>query len=68
MRSNTKIQCKYTKKMDNNSISDFKEMFQSYKIYRIKYIIKLIIISTELSGWPDPRKQAETPCFASFKH
>uniref|UniRef100_A0A2P2NNE7 Uncharacterized protein n=1 Tax=Rhizophora mucronata TaxID=61149 RepID=A0A2P2NNE7_RHIMU len=24
--------------------------------------------STLLSGCPDPRKQAETPCFDSFKH
>ena len=47
MRANTKKKSRYTKKMDNNPISDCKEMFQSYKIYRIKYIIKLIIISRD---------------------
>jgi hypothetical protein len=28
----------------------------------------IALFSTVLSGCPDPRKQAETPCFASFKH
>jgi len=36
--------------------------------YTMSYMPAMALSSMLLSIWPDPRKQAETPCCASCKH